>query len=102
MCGNVQMPGHLLAHGHRVQQIGNHVDPEGCVMRRLHVINRGQYRVPAPRSIWHIDGNHKLIRQHHEYCSICEHPFYITLYQIMYIIGGELSYMAALMVSVGG
>ena len=67
MCGNVQMQGHLLAHGYRVQQIRvrecmRRVDPEGCVMRRLQVMNRHQYRVPAPLSLWHLDGNHKLIR----------------------------------------
>uniref|UniRef100_A0A1X7SQW6 Integrase catalytic domain-containing protein n=1 Tax=Amphimedon queenslandica TaxID=400682 RepID=A0A1X7SQW6_AMPQE len=67
LCGNVQMQGHLLARGIRVQQIRireaqRRIDPEGCIMRRLRVINRRQYRVPSPLSLWHIDGNHKLIR----------------------------------------
>lgn len=67
MCGNLQMQGHLLARGLRVQQSRiqesqRRVDPEGCVMRRLSTINRRQYSVPSPRSLYHMDGNHKLIR----------------------------------------
>ena len=67
LCGNRQMLGHLLARGLRVQQIRvretqRRVDPEGSVMRRLQTINRRSYSVAAPRSLWHIDGNHKLIR----------------------------------------
>ena len=67
MCGNSQMQGHLLARGlriqqHRARESQRRVDPEGCFMRRLHVLNRRQYSVPAPRSLYHIDGNHKLVR----------------------------------------
>ena len=67
MCGNSQMQGHLLARGLRVQQARiresqRRVDPDGCIMRRLSTINRRQYSVPSPRSLYHIDGNHKLIR----------------------------------------
>lgn len=29
---------------------------------RLHVLRRRQYSVPGPNALWHIDGNHKLIR----------------------------------------
>ena len=31
-------------------------------MRRLSTLNRHQYSVIAPGSLWHIDGNQKLIR----------------------------------------
>lgn len=67
MCGNRQMRGHLLSRGFRVQQqrireAQRAVDPEGSIMRRLRTINRRTYQVSAPRSLWHIDGNHKLIR----------------------------------------
>ena len=60
MCGNVQMQG---PQGYRVQQVRvreslRRIDPEGCIIRRLNVINRHQYRVSGPRSLWHIDGNH--------------------------------------------
>ena len=67
MCGNQQMQGHLISRGLRVQQLRIReaqlrVDPEGSLMRRLRTVNRRQYQVPAPLSLWHIDGNHKLIR----------------------------------------
>ena len=66
-CGNRQMIGHLLARGYRVQQIRvreaqRRVDPQGAIVRRLHALNRRHYFVPAPRSLYHVDGNHKLIR----------------------------------------
>lgn len=40
------------------------VNPEGVMMRRLSIqtARRRQYSVPAPNHLWHIDGNHKLIR----------------------------------------
>ena len=66
-CGQKQMMGHLKSRGHRVQQervreVMRKVDPAGSIMRRLRALNRRQYSVPAPGSLWHIDGNHKLIR----------------------------------------
>jgi hypothetical protein len=67
LCGNRQMSGHLLSRGirvqqHRVRESQRRVDPNGCVMRRLTTINRRQYSVNGPLALWHIDGNHKLIR----------------------------------------
>lgn len=67
MCGSKQMAGHLLARGFRVQQrrireSQRRVDPEGVMMRRLTVTQRRHYNVCAPLSLYHIDGNHKLIR----------------------------------------
>lgn len=40
------------------------VDPEGMELRRLRLrtSRRRRYSVPAPNHLWHIDGNHKLIR----------------------------------------
>ena len=72
MCGNRQMQGQLLARGFRVQQhrvrdSQRRVDPEGSVLRRLNALHRRVYKVAAPLSLWHIDGNHKLIR----YAYIC-------------------------------
>ena len=67
MCGSKQMAGHLLSRGFRVQQSRiresqRRIDPEGGVMRRLTVTQRRHYSVRAPLSLYHIDGNHKLIR----------------------------------------
>jgi hypothetical protein len=66
-CGNRQMMGHLLARGIRMQQFRvreaqKRVDPSGSIMRRLRTINRREYHVNGPGALWHIDGNHKLIR----------------------------------------
>ncbi|XP_030001829.1 uncharacterized protein LOC115427420 [Sphaeramia orbicularis] len=50
---------------YRVQNSLRRVDPEAALARQIsmHVLRRRQYAVPAPNSLWHIDGNHKLIRQ---------------------------------------
>ena len=66
-CGSKQMAGHLLSRGLRVQQTRirealRRVDPHGVVMRQLTVMRRRHYSVPAPLSLYHVDGNHKLIR----------------------------------------
>ena len=66
-CGNRQMQGHLLSRGYRVQQSRvresqRRVDPNGVIARHLSVINRRQYSVSGPRSLYHMDGYHKLIR----------------------------------------
>ena len=66
-CGNRQMQGHLFSRGIRVQQIRvreaqRRVDPDGTVLRHLNAINRREYSVAAPCCLYHIDGNHKLIR----------------------------------------
>ncbi|XP_060754200.1 uncharacterized protein LOC132864798 isoform X2 [Neoarius graeffei] len=58
------MRGHLNARGSRVLESLRRVNAEGVHMRRLRlrVSRRRQYSVPGPNSLWHIDGNHKLIR----------------------------------------
>ena len=67
MCGNRQMAGYLLSRGFRVQQsrireTQRQISPEGTIMRRLKCLHRRRYSVASPRSLYHIDGNHKLIR----------------------------------------
>ena len=62
-----QMYGYLLSQSvrvqfHRVQESLRHVDPEGSFLRQLRQLRRRKYCVPGPQSLWHIDGNHKLIR----------------------------------------
>ena len=66
-CGNQQMQGHLISRGvrvqqHRVREMQRRIDPVGSALRRLRAINRRQYRVDGPGALWHVDGNHKLIR----------------------------------------
>ncbi|XP_016309000.1 uncharacterized protein LOC107663313 isoform X1 [Sinocyclocheilus anshuiensis] len=61
--------GHISSCGIRVQQYRvrqtlKAVDPVGNFLRglQLNIIPRVPYSVPGPLSLWHIDGNHKLIR----------------------------------------
>jgi len=66
-CGNTQMSGHLLHRGirvqqHRIRESQRRVDPSGVLLRQLHTVHRRKYKVPGPRCLYHIDGNHKLIR----------------------------------------
>ena len=66
-CGNKQMQGHLQSRGYRIQQTRvwesiMRVDPAGSMMQRLKALNRRQYCVPGPLSLWHMDSNHKPIR----------------------------------------
>ena len=61
------MQAHLCREGHRVTQIQVResmcrVDPEGSSLRWAAVIQRRKYSVASPLSLWHLDGNHKLIR----------------------------------------
>ena len=68
-CGYKTMRGHLLSQGvkiqeSRVREAMRRSDPEGTVVRalQLRVTHRRVYSVKAPLSLWHMDGNHKLIR----------------------------------------
>lgn len=40
------------------------VDPEGVELRKSKPIKRRIYSVEGPHHLWHMDGNHKLIRYH--------------------------------------
>ena len=67
--GYNRMTGHLRARGVRVQRERirssmRRVNLEGVLLRSLELftINRRRYNVGGPQSLWHIDGNHKLIR----------------------------------------
>ena len=63
--------GILLSKGHRVQErrvreAMRYADPQGVLFRRLFMstcrIQRRTYNVRAPLALWHIDGNHNLVR----------------------------------------
>ena len=58
--------GFLKSRGHLVQleRIRGsllNTDPEGLLQRWSQAVRRQKYSVPGPLSLWHIDGNHKLI-----------------------------------------
>ena len=61
------MYGHLISCGirvqfYRVRESQRRTDPQGSMIRKLHNLKRRRYYVPGPQHLWHIDGNHKLIR----------------------------------------
>lgn len=65
--GNRLMYGYLLSRGirlqfQRVRDAQHRIDPEGSAMRGLYHLRRRHYSVPGPQHLWHMDGNHKLIR----------------------------------------
>lgn len=66
-CGYRLMQGHLLSRGLRVHQSRirdslHRVDPQGVAIRWASAVVRRKYEVFSPLSLWHLDGNHKLIR----------------------------------------
>ncbi len=61
------MQGHLLRLGVKVTRASlrtsiHNVDHDNTVSRRPNTIKRRIYSVPHPNALWHVDGNHKLIR----------------------------------------
>ena len=50
-----------------IQQCIREVDPINTAMRWAVPTYRRQYQVPHPNYIWHLDGNHKLIRYKREF-----------------------------------
>ena len=47
---------------YRVREAMLRVDPGGAAVRIAPSIQRRTYSVAGPNSLWHVDGNHKLIR----------------------------------------
>jgi hypothetical protein len=67
--GYKKMRGYLLSRGiivqeRRTRESMRRVDPEGVILRCLQSrpVLRRKYCVAGPLSLWHMDGNHKLIR----------------------------------------
>ena len=65
--GEVMAAGHLRAQGIKVKRSALRssllrVDPNGIAERRRSRLHHRVYDNPCPNYVWHIDGNHKLIR----------------------------------------
>lgn len=67
--GYRRMTGALTSRGIKVQQVRireamRRVNPDGVLLRALAIntVNRRKYQVYGPLALWHVDGNHKLIR----------------------------------------
>lgn len=53
---------HIRVQRRRMRNCLKRLDPIGTALRWRPVIYRRKYSVPCPNALWHIDGNHKLIR----------------------------------------
>ena len=53
--------GHIVQR-RRVRLAMLRVDPVGVALRSTTATKRRTYKVAGPNSLWHVDGNHKLIR----------------------------------------
>ena len=96
--GYKHMMGHLKSKGLRigvmkVRESMRRVDPMGIVARslQLRTIRRRKYNVPHPNALWHLDGNHKLIR--YTYICLSENSVLMTTswflpIPLMYIVAG--------------
>ena len=65
--GEVMTAGHLRAQGIKIKRSAlraslQRIDPQGVAERRQSRLNHHVYENPDPNYVWHIDGNHKLIR----------------------------------------
>lgn len=65
--GQKTLAGHLRTLGYRIQRYKirdsmYRVDPWGVKLRSRRLLHRRKYKVAGPNSLWHIDGNHKLVR----------------------------------------
>ena len=67
--GTKTVEGELVAHGISVQRTRlrdslKRVDPVGRRLRNaiMNAVHRRVYNVRSPLALWHMDGNHKLIR----------------------------------------
>jgi len=66
-CGEVMIQGHLLHSGIKVQRERlraaiHRVDHTNTVNRHSSVVRRRVYMTAHPNAVWHLDGNHKMIR----------------------------------------
>ena len=65
--GSRMLQGQLKSQGtrvqrHRIRESLRRIDPLGCMLRWFNTVQRRNYSVPHSQWLWHIDGNHKLIR----------------------------------------
>ena len=66
-CGEIMLQGLLIHQGIKVprkklRSAIHHVDHANTVLRRSSTISQRIYTTPCPNSVWHVDGNHKMIR----------------------------------------
>lgn len=52
----------LIIQRERIRESLRRVNPNGCRRRLRRALHRRTYNVPSLNSLWHMDGNHKLVR----------------------------------------
>ena len=88
--GYRMMQGYLRTRGYKIQQrrvrqMMRQVDPEGTITRWKNTVQRRVYSVSGPNALWHIDGNHKLIRYiENVFAYLPTHLFSIEYYSFVY------------------
>lgn len=66
-CGSKILVGYLRSRKiyvqrYRVRDSLNRIDPIGVIARKYRCVHRRAYNVTRPLGLWHLDGNHKLIK----------------------------------------
>ena len=61
----------ILVPFQRVQRAIIRINAAGVALRWGNTVQRRSYNVPTPNALWHIDGNHKLIRYLTKIISVC-------------------------------
>ena len=67
----------------RIRECISEVNPINTTLRWATPISRREYNVASPNSLWHIDGNHKLIR--YIYMLSCEWHLYSPISDLFLI-----------------
>ena len=85
-CGQSMMRGMLNSRGiyvstTRIRECLTAVDPVNTALRWATPITRRVYSVPHPNALWHLDGNHKLIRYKFHCFSGKWRAIHVYLYQ---------------------
>ena len=83
-CGYRLLHGHLMSRSQRVSQArireSLERNPQGVAVRWSSAIQRREYAVLAPLSLWHLDGNNKLIRYIHPSIHTYIHAYIPTIF----------------------
>ena len=79
----------------RIQQSLHEVDPINTALRWAAPVSRRVYGVPYPNYIWHLDGNHKLVRY---MCSIMLTLISLSCYRWGIVVHGGIDGYSRLIV----
>ena len=52
----------IIVREHNLRESAQRCDPIGTSLRWFATVERRRYNVSSPLALWHLDGNHKLIR----------------------------------------